>query len=70
MGEVISLSKHRKAKERAARQKQAEANRARFGRTKAQKVEEGDEARRAEQAHALLKFEPPETKPTPDKSGS
>jgi hypothetical protein len=59
MGEVVSLSKHRKAKERASRQRQAEANRAKFGRTKAAKSEDESEARRAEKAHALLKFEPP-----------
>jgi hypothetical protein len=65
MGEVVSLSKHRKAIERALRQKQAEANRAKYGRTKGQKAEDEAEAERAEKAHALLKFEPP--KPPPDK---
>lgn len=69
MGEVVNLSKHRKSKERALRQKQAEANRVKYGRTKSQKSEDEDEARRAEKAHALLKFEPP-GKPRPDKSGA
>jgi len=72
MGDVVSLSKHRKAKERASRQRQAEANRAKFGRTKAQKIEDEDEALRAEHGHALLKFEPPQNaltaKPAPDES--
>ena len=70
MGEVVSLSKHRKAKERASRQKQSEANRAKFGRTKSQKIEDEDAARRAEQSHELLKFEPPAPKPAPDRSGT
>ena len=37
MGDVIYLSRYRKAKERAEKEKQAEANRVRHGRTKAEK---------------------------------
>jgi hypothetical protein len=60
MGDVVNLSKHRKTKERALRQKQAEANRQRFGRTKGERLREEAEAERADEAHALLKFETPE----------
>ena len=37
MGDVINLRLHRKRKERADREEKAEANRAKFGRTKAEK---------------------------------
>jgi hypothetical protein len=59
MGDVVNLSKHRKTKERALRQKQAEANRLRYGRTKGERTREETDAARAEEAHALLKFEAP-----------
>lgn len=35
MGDVVNLKQFRKAKERAEKQKRAEENRAKFGRTKA-----------------------------------
>lgn len=37
MGDVIYLSRYRKARERAEKEKQAEANRVRHGRTRAEK---------------------------------
>lgn len=37
MGEILSLSKARKSRERAAAKTTAEENRARFGRTKAER---------------------------------
>lgn len=38
MSEIVNLNKARKAKTRAATKAQAEANRARFGRTKGEKT--------------------------------
>ena len=46
MAEIINLNKARKAKERVDKSALAEQNRARFGRTKAQKQAEADEAYR------------------------
>jgi Domain of unknown function (DUF4169) len=40
MGTVVSLGKHRKAAARKDRQREAEANAVKFGRTKAQKQAE------------------------------
>lgn len=47
MGEVVSLGKVRKAKARADRETQAQANRAKFGRTKAEKARDKSDADRA-----------------------
>lgn len=52
MGDVIYLSRYRKAKERAEKEKQAEANRVRHGRTKAEK-----KAVRAEQDRQAAELE-------------
>ena len=46
MAEIINLNKTRKAKERVDKSARAEANRARFGRTKAQKQADAAEAYR------------------------
>jgi hypothetical protein len=46
MGEVVSLNRVRKAKVRAAKVVQADANRAAFGRTKAEKAPDAQEAAR------------------------
>lgn len=47
MGEIVNLNKARKAKTKAKAAKAAEENRARFGRTKAERAAEAaDEARR------------------------
>lgn len=50
MVEIVNLRLARKAKKRADKEAQAAANRAAFGRTKAQKQTEAMEKRRAEKA--------------------
>lgn len=50
-GDVISLSKARKARDKAAAEREAAANRARHGRTKAQKARDAAEE---EQRRRLL----------------
>ncbi len=48
MAEIINLNQVRKARAKAAAQRDAEANRAKFGRTKAERdAEAAEEARRA-----------------------
>lgn len=37
MGDIVNLNRFRKSRDRAEREKEAEANRIRFGRTKAEK---------------------------------
>jgi hypothetical protein len=49
MGEVINLRQFRKARERAEAEAEARTNRAKFGRTKAQRVRDADEEARREQ---------------------
>ncbi len=51
MGEVVNLKRFRKRSEREQSAKCAEVNRARFGRTKAERAAE---EQRAERANALL----------------
>ena len=47
MGDVINLNRFRKARDKAANVQHADANRRKFGRTRAEKaVEESEEARR------------------------
>ncbi|NML08204.1 DUF4169 family protein [Sphingomonas sp. G-3-2-10] len=46
MAEIINLNKARKAKERVDKSVRAMENRARFGRTKAQKMADAEEAYR------------------------
>jgi len=48
VGEVVNLGRVRKAKVRAEAAQTAAANRAKFGRTKAEKMAECDAAARAE----------------------
>jgi membrane protein involved in colicin uptake len=48
MGEVVNLRKWRKAREKAEAEAQAAANRAAFGRTKAEKKREATEAAQRE----------------------
>jgi hypothetical protein len=48
MGNVVNLRQARKAKGRAEKEKQAETNRARFGRTKADKTKQQFEADKLE----------------------
>lgn len=47
MGEVVNLRAVRKAKARVTREVEAQANRAKFGRTKGEKLREAQEAERA-----------------------
>jgi hypothetical protein len=51
MGEVVNLKRHKKRAERAQSAKEADANRARFGRSKA---ERNAEERRAQRASEVL----------------
>lgn len=51
MAEIVSLNRVRKARDRAAARQTAEANRAKFGRTKAQK--QADAAERARSDRTL-----------------
>ncbi len=48
MSQIINLNRARKAKARAENRQQADANAARFGRTKAQKAREEADRQRAE----------------------
>ena len=48
MGEVVNLRQARKQKARAEKEAQAETNRAKFGRSKAEKLEGAAEKTRAE----------------------
>ena len=48
MAEIINLKRARKAKERAAKDVQAAANRAAFGRTKAERTAQAEEQGRRE----------------------
>ena len=47
MGEVVNLRAVRKAKARVTREVEAQANRAKFGRTKGEKLREAQAAERA-----------------------
>ena len=57
MGDVISLNKARKAKVKADAQNLAEANRAKFGRTKAEKARDRADRNRIEGAVDGAKLE-------------
>ena len=47
MGELVNLRRYKKRDERAQSAKEAEANRARFGRSKAERTAEAERSRRA-----------------------
>jgi len=47
MAEIVNLRRARKDKERRARESEADANRRRFGRTRAEKAQDKAEATRA-----------------------
>ncbi|MSP48251.1 MAG: DUF4169 family protein [Alphaproteobacteria bacterium] len=57
MAEVVSLPRLRKAKARVEREKAAEANRLKFGRTKAETERKRLEEIRAERAHEAHKLD-------------
>lgn len=64
MAEVVNLNKARKARDRAARRAEADANAARFGRTKAEKDLEkarADKSARDLEAHRRDETEDGET---------
>lgn len=70
--EIVNLNKFRKAKERAEQEKQAEQNRAKFGRTKVQRISEDDEQARRDKLLDDVKLTAVEpntgspTEPVPD----
>jgi hypothetical protein len=49
MGNVVNLNRFKKRREREATAKQADANRARFGRTKSDRIQEQERKTRAKQ---------------------
>lgn len=57
MAEIINLRMARKAKARAEAGKAAEANRAKFGQTKAEKSRRSAERKRADMAHEAGRIE-------------
>jgi Domain of unknown function (DUF4169) len=60
MAEIINLNKARKARAKASAKVEAEANRARFGRTKAEKARDSAEADRAVHTLDQARRETPE----------
>jgi len=63
MGEVINLRQARKAKARAEKEAKAQENRARFGRTRAEKQRDADAAERGArtlEGHRLDKDDGPD----------
>lgn len=59
MGDVVNLNRFRKTRERAERTKEAEANRVRFGRTKAEKLRDRQEVERGTQTLDGKKLDDP-----------
>jgi hypothetical protein len=57
VAEIVNLKRVRKDKARRAQEREAEANRQRFGRTKAQKRADADTKRRAERSAADKKLD-------------
>ena len=57
MAEIVNLKRVRKDKARRERESEAEANRLRFGRTKAQKAADKDATDRAQRAVEEKKLE-------------
>ncbi|WP_066727073.1 DUF4169 family protein [Sphingomonas pituitosa] len=60
MAEILNLNKARKARAKATAKAEAEANRARFGRTKAEKARDAAEADRKVRTLDQAKRETPE----------
>jgi Domain of unknown function (DUF4169) len=61
MAEIINLRRVRKDKARRERGTEAEANRRRFGRTRAEKQADKDAEERARKSHDDRRLEPDET---------
>jgi hypothetical protein len=57
VAELVNLRRARKARDRAEAEKEAEANRRKFGRTKTERTQAGAEADRAAREHAGRKLE-------------
>jgi hypothetical protein len=57
VAEIVNLRRVRKDKTRREQEREADANRLRFGRTKAQKRVDQDAQQRAERAHEDKKLE-------------
>jgi hypothetical protein len=57
MADVVNLNRARKAKAKVDRERQAAANRAAFGRTKAEKAKDAAERRRREETLDATKRE-------------
>ena len=60
MAEIVNLNKFRKAKQRAEAKAKAAENRAKSGRTKAQKKQDRDETKAAEEKLEGHKLDEPE----------
>ncbi|HTR85786.1 MAG TPA: DUF4169 family protein [Reyranella sp.] len=60
MAEIINLRQARKEKARRERDTEAQANRLRFGRTKAEKVADKDNKRRERRSLDEKELDPPE----------
>jgi len=56
MADIINLNSFRKARERDAKDKQAAANRSRFGRTKGEKARDDSEAERKQRLLDMRKL--------------
>jgi hypothetical protein len=60
MAEIVNLKQVRKDKARRERSSEADANRRRFGRTRAEKQADRDAEERARKAHDARRLEPDE----------
>lgn len=58
MADIVNLKRARKEKARRERDNEADANRQRFGRTKAEKIADKDAAARAREALDAKRLEP------------
>lgn len=56
--EIVNLNKFRKSKKRAARERQAELNRTRYGRTKAERMHDDEERTRGKKLLDDAKLQP------------
>jgi hypothetical protein len=62
MADIVNLRRARKDRARRDRETEADANRRRFGRTRAEKSADEDAARRAETAHDSRRLDPEKKK--------
>ncbi len=66
MADVVNLNRFRKRKAREIAERQAEENRVRFGRTKAQKQRDAAEAEEAQRRLDQLRRESPQSTEPPE----